>query len=236
MKKILIFVSFCVFGLTPVLRAQFTNPDTVKSWAGSAIQFNANITNTSSSVLTIKWQVVASDFPSDWINGLNLCDNASCRSNGPPTFALWNGFSGGVNTTDTFSTICPFDMPNTFSTNSVGTHFITINLKDAASSFNKNTTFIISHPATGVTTVTRGDNDVILYPNPAVNDLNVVFNETAGIRTISIYDIIGKAVNSYKVAGNSAHLSVDNLPSGVYFIRLLNGQGSIVATRKFNKQ
>lgn len=78
--------------------------------------------------------------------------------------------------------------------------------------------------------------DVVLYPNPAVNEVNVSFSENADIKTITIYNIIGNAVISTKPSGNSNRLDITKLPTGVYFIRFLNDQGELVATRKFNKQ
>ena len=40
----------------------------------------------------------------------------------------------------------------------------------------------------------------------------------------------------YRAGGNSANMSVENMPAGVYFVRLINNRGDIVATRKFTKQ
>ena len=40
----------------------------------------------------------------------------------------------------------------------------------------------------------------------------------------------------YKVNGNSANMSLENMPGGIYFVRLVNSAGNIVATKKFTKQ
>jgi hypothetical protein len=82
----------------------------------------------------------------------------------------------------------------------------------------------------------QGKNDVILYPNPASNYLNVIFNPDAGIKNIAIYNLIGRVVSVFRVSGNSAKLDIDNTPSGIYFVRLMTDQGEIIATRKFTRQ
>jgi hypothetical protein len=77
---------------------------------------------------------------------------------------------------------------------------------------------------------------VSLYPNPANSEVNVVYDEAADIKSIGIYNIIGKLMTVYKVSGKSANLNIENIPAGIYFVRLLNGQGQVVVTRKFTKQ
>lgn len=236
MKKTVLFFTFCILCLNASVKAQFTNPDTVKAWAGAAPQFNAYITNTTSSNIAVDWKVIATDFPSDWISYLSICDNQTCQSNGGGS--IWNGSSGNsFHSGEYFPSVSgDFHLVNNFSSVTPGTHWLTVSIKDSATSFTKTTTFIINHPTTGVTTVSRSNDDVTLYPNPVVNDVNVIFSQNAGIRNIAIYDVIGKAVSIFRVTGSSARMDVANLPTGVYFIRLLNEQGNIIATRKFNKQ
>lgn len=235
MKKILLA---CLIMMSAAVSsfAQFSTADTVKAYVGTAPFYYAYINNTSGGSLTVKWQIIGSDFPSDWLADLNICDNHICYTNSGG--GLWNGTSGNLYTSDPYPAGPggDFHMVNNFTSVTPGTHWLTVNIKDNASSFNKNTTFIISRPTTGVTTVVKSDDDVVLYPNPAVNDLNVIFNDNAGVKNIAIYNVIGKAVNVYKTIGTSARLDVSALPTGVYFIRLINAQGNIVATRKFNKQ
>ncbi len=238
MRKIILFL-LCALGFANISWGQFTNADTITGWSGNAAWYDALITNTTSGNIAIDWKVIATDFPvSDWLPNLSICDNHLCYANG--SGAMWNSStSSGL----TFHSLdyAPggggeFHLVNNFAVASVGTHYVTVSLKDSATGFTKTTTFIIKHVATGVTTIVKRDDDVIIYPNPAVNDVNVIFSDNAGIKTIAIYNIIGKAVNVYKVSGNSANLGIDNLPAGVYFLRLLNADGNLVATRKFNKQ
>jgi hypothetical protein len=75
-----------------------------------------------------------------------------------------------------------------------------------------------------------------MYPNPAPNDINVVFNESLGVKSIAIYNLIGKSMLVYKTQGKSAKLNIESLPAGIYFLRFMNQQGMVVATRKFTHQ
>ena len=89
---------------------------------------------------------------------------------------------------------------------------------------------------TAVTNINNQESNILLYPNPAREELNVVFSATADIKTIAVYNIIGKVLVVYKVTGDSANMNLENIPSGIYFVRLTNSHGDVVVTRKFTKQ
>src|SRR5690606_15023804 len=99
----------------------------------------------------------------------------------------------------------------------------------------KTITFVGKKVATGVVDVTRSEDNVLLFPNPANDNINVVFPNME-IKSIAVYNLIGKAVKIFKVNGNSAKLDIADVPSGIYFIRLMNDRGQIMATRKFTHQ
>jgi hypothetical protein len=93
-----------------------------------------------------------------------------------------------------------------------------------------------SSVSTGIQSINRASDIITLYPNPAGYELNVLYDANAGIRNIIVYNMIGKPVTVYKVAGNSARLDIENIPSGIYFIRMVDGQGHVMATRRFTHQ
>jgi hypothetical protein len=98
-------------------------------------------------------------------------------------------------------------------------------------------TFLVTKFPTSVSTTKTSTDGISLYPNPASDELNVLFNPNGGIKNITIYNMIGKAVTVYKVtANNSAKLDIQNIPAGIYFIRLSDAHGRVVATRKFTRQ
>ena len=204
-----------------------------------------NITNLTGGNLQIRWNVVACDFPTDWLTpvAFGICDAQLCRDN--TGNVLWNAstMSGGSFTATYYGNTAHdstslFDLTlNLMSATSVGTHYVTVNLMDlGAGHYTKTITFVINKIPTAVPTLPASTSDVVLYPNPAVNELNVVYDAAADVKNIAVYNIIGKVMTVYKVSGSSANLNLENVPAGIYFVRLYNNEGHVVATKKFTKQ
>ena len=242
MKKILLAVfTFLALSVPGIVKA---NSWTV--WADTVyatVDSNAIIVDTievvGSSSYTLTWHVTASDFPADWLTttAFGACDNNQCYNNTGLT-NVWNGTTGSSFTSNPyFAGPGDFHLALNLRGASSGTHYVTISLQDASLS-SRTATFVINKlPSTAIAPVMPHIDEVILYPNPATNELNVVYDASADVKNIAVYNIIGKAVTVYKVtANNSANLNLENLPSGIYFARLINSQGNVVVTRKFTKQ
>ena len=236
MKKILpLIVALSTF-LTPLLlRAQtFTVNDTVYFTIATAGNVPDTINNHTSAPLALKWRVSSTNFPPEWLtaSALGICDDNVCRYNTttPPPI-LWDP------TADTGALYLSALSLNLASGRS-GTYYLTVGIFDPVPlGTSKTMTFIVTKPAgAGVPFVAPNTNDVILYPNPANSELNVVYDEASDVKNIAVYNIIGKVMAVYKVTGNSANLNLDNIPAGIYFVRLYNSTGNIVVTRKFTKQ
>ncbi len=81
------------------------------------------------------------------------------------------------------------------------------------------------------------NNSLKIYPNPAVNLTNIMFNAgKAGTAVLSVYDLLGNQVEKRELAvrpgTNSQPLSVENILPGIYFIELrLDDQYSAVVRR-----
>ena len=82
------------------------------------------------------------------------------------------------------------------------------------------------------------ENDIIIYPNP-VNDYctisfsNIDFYENFNIM---LYDIMGKQTNiSLKRNNNKIILNTENLPKGIYFLKIQNSTKSINYYKKLIK-
>jgi len=215
--------------------------DTVLKTSGPAI----TITNITGSNLALKWHVTtATDLPADWLTSaaFGICDNYTCRYNSG--LFLWNDTTNtGATITSTYYANSAHDSSGSFSLSldltsavTLGVHHVTINIADTFG-YSKNVVFNISKlvSTAGVPNVIS-PSDIVLYPNPAGNELNVVYDASADIKNIVVYNIIGKVLTVYKVSGLSANLNLENMPSGIYFVRLYNSTGNVVATRKFTKQ
>ena len=65
--------------------------------------------------------------------------------------------------------------------------------------------------------------EMLVYPNPARNAVNVQSNIT--IDRLSIYNHIGQVVAEVLVNSNTANVNVDGIEAGVYFIRIETANG-----------
>lgn len=245
MKKTFIFIIFFAFlsiGSNKMFAQAFSVAhDTIISnyINGSGVgnvQNNFAISSGASPVI-LRWGVIATDFPADWMNGSGICDNSNCYG----LSSLWP--SGTLKTSMSYSNVSgggdfhlQLNMP---SGTTLGSYFVTVRIYNQADTSSSNTiateTFMINNYPTGVPTVKQAD-EIILYPNPAQNEVNVVFDGNSDIKSVSIYNLIGKQVSLYRVIGNSANLNIESLPTGIYFVRLHNSHGDVVLTRKFTKQ
>lgn len=191
------------------------------------------------SAVALKWNVVSSNFPADWLSASGICDNNNCYSFNGPT-GLWP--AGTMKTSSSYPVAgANHDFHLQFNASGIttsGTYYVRTRLYNSATSGDTAyATFMITASApSGVSNVNRSNEDLSLYPNPATSEINLVYGGTADVKTVSIYNIIGKLMSVYRVNGNSANMSLENMPGGIYFVRLADAQGQIVATRKFTKQ
>ena len=199
-----------------------------------------DITNITAVNDTLKWHVDSTNFPADWLTttAFGICDDYVCRYNN--FNVIWNP---ATNSGDTFTSVYYADSTGNFdlslnlgSATSIGPYYITINVTGGAPGTSKNLTFIINRTPTGVPVVPNASSDVLLYPNPAADELNIVYDASADVKNIAVYNIIGKVMAVYKVTGPSANLNLEAMPAGIYFVRLANSYGQVVATKKFTKQ
>jgi hypothetical protein len=84
--------------------------------------------------------------------------------------------------------------------------------------------------ATGINNVTANAS-VSLYPNPAVNYINLSLTQTDNFPVLKIFDVAGNEVSSQQIENNLTSLDITSLSRGVYFASL-NG----VAAQKFIKE
>ena len=240
MKKIFTLIAGLFLFSAGINAQSFTIADTVRSTPVCSVTVLDPVTNTSTVSDTITWKVVACDFPSDWNQLFSICDNFTCISNGPPTAnTLWPTATSHTSMAYMPSATGDFHMIvdlTTATTN--GTHYVTVRLNNASVPADTAlTTFVITKGSTGVQYFPRSSDDIVFYPNPAHDEINVVYSTASDVKNISIYNIIGKLLAVYKVTdSNSANLNLENIPSGIYFARLMNSQGNVVCTRKFTKQ
>lgn len=237
MKKILLAAALIgVFAMPQASAQTFTTPaDTVTDnyTGGGSSNYHNNITNITGSSIQVNWKVTNNDFPASWKTdaALGICDNQQCYSN------LNNQLTTGTTFTTlpiTASTEADFHLQLNLNGAVDGTHWMAAELKSGSQT--KNVVWVISKNSTGVPSVTRSEDNVVVYPNPARSSVNVVFNGGPTVRNVAVFNLIGKMVSIYHVSGNSANIPLNDVPAGIYFLRLLDNQGQVIATRKFTRQ
>lgn len=74
-----------------------------------------------------------------------------------------------------------------------------------------------------------------IYPNPAVNTLNInLANSSANNYTYAIYGINGAVSTTGSITGNSSSVDVASLPAGIHILKLTEGEATYTTT--FSKQ
>lgn len=74
------------------------------------------------------------------------------------------------------------------------------------------------------------NNSIVLYPNPTSNELHI--NSTMQIDSINCFSISG---NQVSIVFKNNKISVKDLPTGLYFLRIINAKNEVI-TRKFIKK
>ena len=210
--------------------------DTVTVAAYSYIDVYNNITNTTSDTIRLTWKIIYNNLPQSWKDyaAFGLCDNVTCYDKGI--------LSGTTLTTDTIGAgkngLFKLQInvgPATVTPTGVNPVYITAELSHGTT---KDTVTFAVHKwsNTNVPKMNNAKDDVVIYPNPANNELNITFNKDSDIKTIAIYNLLGKQVSTFRTTGNSARLDIEKIPSGIYFVRLIDNAGHVVSTRRFTHQ
>ncbi|NCX94858.1 MAG: T9SS C-terminal target domain-containing protein [Chitinophagia bacterium] len=254
MRKIYLYIYLFIalLGLEKAGAQSFSmEKDTVKliySGPGLNRLRDSIIVSASSSFgVSVRWYIKSCNFPSDWLaTDPGICDNNSCYNFASSGSGLWPGrrsyttancLSTGGGASRDFHMQITLDNGTTHATTS-GTYYCVAQMVNSGGSDSTTAVFAVTYNASSsvTNTVIKASDEVSLYPNPAHDEVNLVYDANANVKFISIYSIIGKQMATFRVNNTSANLSLDNMPSGIYFARLINAHGEVVATRKFTKQ
>jgi len=69
--------------------------------------------------------------------------------------------------------------------------------------------------------------DFQLYPNPSSGKFYIVTDISDGSSTVQIFDSVGKQIRSYRTSAlRHTEVDISDVPSGIYFVRLINQNSS----------
>ncbi|MEN9521645.1 MAG: hypothetical protein RL065_22, partial [Bacteroidota bacterium] len=154
-----------------------------------------------------------------------------------------------ANSDDTIFTSTPINIPANATTANIQVNIIDDALLESTetvvitlgtptnASLGTNKTFTISitdNDANGFSSLSNS-NKISIYPNPT--NAALIVSSKVQINNIEIRNILGQKQNVFaeKQAANDVRLITENLPSGIYFIKVIDEKG-IIFNSKFTKQ
>ena len=70
------------------------------------------------------------------------------------------------------------------------------------------------------------DNSIMVYPNPASTTVNIKCDSM--IKSVTIYDIEGRVLETDLINNNSAAIDITGKTNGLYFLKITSDKGSKV--------
>ena len=75
--------------------------------------------------------------------------------------------------------------------------------------------------------------DYVIFPNPASSELNFVIKDTKA-KKVEVYNVAGVMVQSFIIENERTQINTNNMSSGMYFYHVIDANGGIVHSDKFN--
>lgn len=225
------FAAFGQITLTPSTAELDGDPSVIQ-------EIHIDFHNASGAKQTMTWLRTMNDIPDEWTT--SVCDFNLCWA--PTADEPGYYFDAPIDTTGTV--YVKFDARNYHDgafnpvpgCGTVEVHFFSV--LDSAD----NNAVALFHARLGVSEEDCGvdvvssvlDNSFAIYPNPAVNNINVIASFSANIAKVDIVNIVGRTVSTYDWNTGSGKMSFDisDLPQGVYFARLIDEAGKVVYAEK----
>ena len=88
-------------------------------------------------------------------------------------------------------------------------------------------------PTVGLSEISAAKMQFTNYPNPFKSETTFLFSDLNGSAVLEIINVQGQIVHSETIPGgaNSLTWNVNGLPNGVYFARLLSGNGELATLK-----
>ena len=161
--------------------------------------------------MTNGWQALVCDVNQCWTSAVNVS---------PDTIVLASNATSNMDV---------YIRPNHTS----GAATIELKISEAGNSTNTVTGRYLFSTSTATHESSKNTSIIRIYPNPTT-DFFMLLDDSDAVEKVVIYNIIGRQVKSYKAMENLKY-SVNDLPEGIYIIRLQNANGNTLKTIRLNK-
>ncbi|MEO1259348.1 MAG: T9SS type A sorting domain-containing protein [Bacteroidota bacterium] len=75
---------------------------------------------------------------------------------------------------------------------------------------------------------------VSVYPNPATNFISI--NKDENIKSITVFNLVGRKMKTFKDIQKDEHYDVSNLPKGMYLVRVTGNDNKVITTQRISKR
>lgn len=207
-------------------------PPPGSSWDNYAIKMYNYIRNNTQASLNVQWQIFEKSLPNGW--GIyTFCDNGTCRPESHPAITSAAVQSAAPIAVGDSSLLEPAVKVPEEGDNGVGIIRVRVFTNTSADT----ATYIIYKTASSIAAISLNDTRVMLYPNPAENQLSVYMDKSLNASRVDVYHVSGASVMQHTVAGKEAALlDISALTSGFYLVRVTDARGALITSRKFHKK
>ncbi len=207
-------------------------PPNGSGWDNYTINMYNYALNETQAPLLIQWQILEQNYPNGWAT-YGFCDNATCRSEGSAAITSAAVQSSLPIPVGDSCLLEPRVKVPVEAANGTGIIRVRVFTNSQADTI----TYIINKTATGINTIALNDTRVMLYPNPATEELSVYTDKSLNAAYADVYSIGGARMAHYPVAGREVTvLNTNTLATGLYLVKILDNNGAVLTTRTFGRK
>lgn len=227
MKKIIFTLCALAMVIMPIMAQDIiTDPDSLYKEASASdfdISMLAHIWNYGDQDVTIKWERNIEEIPDGW--STSFCDKNACYAGAVATHQfnlLENGDSSILK-----PIFRPFNVP--------GTCIYRVNLTSETPGIDYQESVVYIAVATVVNSTAKvlSAKDVVVYPNPATDELTVAIANSNFKGSWIVTNATGQVVLNHPDAPATGQVDTSTLGAGIYFLNIRTQDGQLVAAKKF---
>jgi hypothetical protein len=202
-------------------------------WDISKVQ--SDLTHSGASAIDVAWERLLEDVPEGWTTA--ICDPNQCYAPfadeplGPGSVLIPFSMNPGETVLGDYFYVqfVPYGIP--------GNGTVRLRVYEVG---NPNNSIVCSFAfdalSTGLSSpaVSPG---ISFHPNPVRSELRVQTPANQAVRTVEVYNVVGKLVNRYDLGAERTQFQLDlsALKEGMYFARLINASGNLLGSKRFSK-